>query len=220
MSKPVKELIRKELTRRLDGVTSVAVVDLTGIDAITTNQIRSRLTDKAIRLNVVRNALARQAFREVGLEMACGLLDGPCALAWGADSVIDVVRELADIAKEVTELGLKGAVLDGDVFGPERMVELSQYPTREEAIGQIIQAAMSPGASLAACFIAPGGAIAALLKAIEEQGGGEAEAEAPAAEEASAEAAPAEDAAGEESPAEEAPAEDAPTTEGEADKAD
>ena len=199
MSKPIKQLIRNELTSRLDGVDSVAVVDLTGIDAITTNQIRSRLTDKDIRLNVVKNSLAKQAFKDVGLEAASDLLDGPCALAWGADSIIDVVRELRDIAKEVNELELKGALLDGDLFEAGRMAELANYPTREEAIGQIAQAITSPGAQLAGCLIAPGGAIASLLKTIEEAADGEPE---PAAEEA-----PAEEPAAEEAPAEEAVAE-------------
>ena len=211
MSKPIKQLIRSELTSRLDGVASVAVVDLTGIDAITTNQIRSRLTEKDIRLNVVKNALAKQAFKEVGLEVACGLLDGPCALAWGADSIVDVVRELRDISKEVKELGLKGALLDGDVFEAARMAELANYPTREEAIGQILQAACSPGADLASCLIAPGGAIASLLKTIEENAECDAEpaAEAPAEEPVAEEAPAAEEPPAEEAAAEEAPAEDA-----------
>ncbi len=224
MSKVVKQLIRRELTSRLEGVTSVAVVDLTGIDANITNQIRSRLIEKDIRLNVVKNSLARQTFKEVGLEAASDLLDGPCALAWGADNIVVVVRELADIAKDVKALGLKGALLDGDVFGAERMDELSKFPTREEAIGQIAQAITSPGAQLAGGIIAPGGAIAALVEAIEEQAEGEAPAEAPAevapAEEAPAEESPAEEASAEDAPAEDTPAEEGDADDGDADKAE
>ncbi|HDZ22091.1 hypothetical protein LCGC14_0707550 [marine sediment metagenome] len=172
MSKPVKEMMRTQLVGQLDGVDAVAVVDLTGIDANTTNQIRRRLTEKSIRLSVVKNSMARYAFKQVGLDDAVALLEGPCALAWGGESIISVVRELRDIRKEVEQLGLKGALLDGDVYGAERMEELANYPTREEAIAQVLQAALSPGANLASCLIAPGGAIAALIEAIEEQGDG------------------------------------------------
>ena len=171
MSKPVKEMIRKELTGRLEGVTSVAVVDLTGIDAVTNNQIRGRLLEKDIRISVVKNSLARQAFKEVGLETASELLTGPCALAYGADSIISVVRELCDIARDVKELTVKGALLDGDLFGAERIEELSRFPTRDEAIAQVVGAMLSAGANLSACIIAPGGQIASLLKAIEEKSG-------------------------------------------------
>jgi large subunit ribosomal protein L10 len=226
MSKPVKQMIRKQITGRLEGVSSVAVVDLTGVDANDTNQIRSRLTEKDIRLSVVKNSLAKQAFKEVGLEEACGLLVGPCALAWGADSIVAVVRELRDISKDVKELGLKGALLDGDLFDAGRMEELANFPTREEAIAQVLQAVTSPGATLASCLIAPGGAIASVLETIEEQSEGssdepaaeEVAEEAPAEEaaaEAPAEEAKAEEAPAEEAPVEEAPAEDAPAEEGE-----
>ena len=52
MSKPVKELVKKELVRRFDGLDSLAIVGFTGIDAITTHEIRGRLRDKQIRLAV------------------------------------------------------------------------------------------------------------------------------------------------------------------------
>jgi len=172
MSKPVKEMVRRQLTARLEGVTSVAVVDLTGIDAVANNEIRGRLLAKGIRINVVKNALARQAFKEVGLETAGELLTGPCALAYGSDSIVTVVRELCDIAKEIKQLTVKGALLDGDLFGAERIEELSKFPTREEAIAQVVGAVLSAGANVATCIIAPGGQIASALKTIEEAGSG------------------------------------------------
>ena len=67
MSKPVKELVRKELMKRLDGVSSLAVIGFTGLDAVTTNTVRSRLVKKDIHVTVVKNALAKQAFKELGL---------------------------------------------------------------------------------------------------------------------------------------------------------
>ena len=184
MSKPVKEMIRRQLTARLEGVTSVAVVDLTGIDAVANNEIRGRLLAKDIRINVVKNALARQAFKEVGLETASELLTGPCALAYGSDSIVTVVRELYDIAKEVKQLTVKGALLDGDLFGAERIEELSKFPTREEAIAQVVGAVLSAGGDVAACIIAPGGQIASALKTIEEAGDADLAARVDAAESA------------------------------------
>lgn len=176
MSKPVKKMIREELVRRFAGVTQLAVVSFTGVDANTNNEIRARLGEKDIHVTVVKNALARQAFRELGIEEASELLDGPCAVAHGADSVVSVVRELLDLQKEAPNLRVKAAFMDGDLFRDDAEVKaLSKYPTREEAIGQVLQCVLSPGADLAACLIGPGGQIAAILKSIEEkQGDGEA----------------------------------------------
>ncbi len=224
MSKPVKEMIRKQIVGRLEGVTSVAVVDLTGIDAITNNEIRGRLLEKDMHISVVKNSLAKQAFKEVGLETAAELLTGPCALAWGSDSIVSVVRELRDIAKEVKMLNVKGALLDGDLFGADRMAELADFPTREEAIGQVVGAILSAGSNVSSCIIAPGSQIASVLKKIEEDGGDSEDAGSPVpadsgdsddsggavavAAEAPATEAPAEEASAEEASAEEAPAEE------------
>ncbi|MEN6662656.1 MAG: 50S ribosomal protein L10 [Phycisphaerae bacterium] len=194
MSKPVKELVRKELIKRLEGVSGLAVVGFTGVDAISTNLIRGRLDAKGIHLMVVKNSLARQAFKAVGLDVAGDLLDGPCALATGGDSVVDVVKELLEINKDQPNLTVKAAVLEGDAFGPDRIEELSKYPSRNEAIGTVVSCLLAPGAKLAGCIVGPGGAIAGILKTIEEKAPASpapAEPAAPAAAEAPAPEAPA-----------------------------
>lgn len=178
MSKPVKELIRKEMIKRFEGVASLAVIGFTGIDAKKTHEIRGRLRSKDIRMSVVKNSIARQAFEAVGIPEAKELLDGPCAVAFGIDqkqtSVVNVVRELLDIAKDAPNLVVKAAVLEGDVFTQDQIKALSQYPTRDEAIAKALTCVLTPGAKLAGCIVGPGGKIAALLKAIQEKREGEA----------------------------------------------
>lgn len=171
MSKPVKQMIRKELARRFAGVSSLAVVGFTGLNAEQTREMRSRLAGKNIQFRVVKNSLARQAFQDIGLSKAGELLEGPCAIAWGADSIVSVVRELLDIHKAAPTVTVKAALMDGDVFLGERDVErLSKYPTREEALGQLVQAILSAGANVAGCILGPAGQVAGILKAIEEKG--------------------------------------------------
>ncbi|MDY6912984.1 MAG: 50S ribosomal protein L10 [Planctomycetota bacterium] len=173
MSKQVKELVRKELARRFEGVTSLAVVGLTGVSAVMNNNIRGRLLEKNIRITVVKNSLARQTFNDMGLPAAADLLDGPCALAYGVGpdqvEVVTIVRELLDIGKDVPTLTVKAALLEGEKFGPEQIDRLSKFPTHQESLSQLVSCALSAGSKLAACIITPGGKIASLLKAIEEK---------------------------------------------------
>ena len=195
MSKPVKELIRGELKKRFDGLSSLAVIGFSGLDGVATNEVRGRLLEKDIHVTVVKNSLARQAFRELGIEAAADMLDGPCAVAYGSDSVVDVVRELLDIHKESPALTVKAALLEGQVFGPDRIDELSKYPTRDEALARVVACVLSPAGKLSACLTAPGSKIAGILKTIEESLEADEPAEAPEAAEAPAEAAPAPEAA-------------------------
>lgn len=172
MSKPVKQLLRKELVKRLEGVRSLAVVGFTGIDAVRTRQIRGRLRGKQVRLMVVKNSIARQAFSDMGLDPE-GLFDGPCALAYGAEGeqvdVVSIVRELLEIGRETPELTVKAALLSGEVFGGDRVEELRKYPTRDEAMSRLSCCVLSAGANLAGCLTGPAGKLAGILKSIEEK---------------------------------------------------
>jgi large subunit ribosomal protein L10 len=170
MSKQVKEMIRKELTARFTDVGSVAICGFTGLDSEGTYAMRGRLAEKDIQITVVKNSLAKQAFKQVGLDEASDLLDGPCAVAYGADSIVSVVRELLDIGKDSPALTVKGAILDGEVFSGEDDVQrLSKFPTRDEALGQLVGCVLSAGSNLSGCLVGPAGQIAGILKAIEEK---------------------------------------------------
>lgn len=172
MSKPVKALLRKELIRRMEGVGAcggLAVLSLSGVDGLAANRLRRRLRDGDIRLTVVKNSVARQALKEVGLTSACQLIEGPCALAWGGKSVVAVVRELLETGKDIPAISVKGALMEGEVFASDRIEQLSKYPTREEALGTVVMLARSAGARLAGCLLGPGGRLAGTLKTIGQQ---------------------------------------------------
>lgn len=171
MSKPVKNLIKQELSKRLGGNSSLAVIGFTGLDSNSTNTVRTKLAKKQMRVTVVKNSLARQTFKELGIESAANLLEGPCALVYGGESVVNVVRELMELSKDAKAMQLKGAVMEGTVFrGAQEVEALSKYPTRDEAISNLVAAILSPGRKLAAAILAPGSKLASVLKTIEEKG--------------------------------------------------
>ena len=170
MSKPVKELMRKDLARRFADIDSMAICGFSGLNAEDTGRMRGRLEEKEIRFTVVKNAVARQAFQEVGLDKAADLLEGPCAIAWGSDSVVTVVRELLEFGKESDGITVRAALMEGDVFsGTDEVQALSKFPTRDEAIGQVLACALSGGANIASVLIGPSGQVAGILKSIEEK---------------------------------------------------
>jgi len=171
MSKPVKTLIKQELAKRFDEVTSVAICGFTGLDSGSTYAMRTRLAEKGIKVTVVKNSLAKAAFKDAGLEMVSDLLEGPCAVAYGADSIVGVVRELLDVNKEMPAFTIKGVILDGEIFsGDDQVKALSKFPTREEALGQLVGCILSAGSNISGALMGPASQIAGILKTIEEKG--------------------------------------------------
>lgn len=170
MSKPVKALIEKEIANRFKDVDTVAVINPRGIDAIKNNQIRRRLHEKGLRMTVVKNALAKRATASSKLKGFETLLDGPSAVIYGKASVSAIARLLLDEKKTDEKIELRGIFFDGEVYvGEAGVKQVSKMPTREEAIGIVIAAALSPGRKLAGIFKGQAGKIASIIKTIEEK---------------------------------------------------
>ena len=169
MSKSVKELLAKELSAKFDGVKEFLVVDITGVDGITNNLLRCELREKGIKLTMVRNAMMRQALKSLEKDNAAELFaTGCCTVAWGADSVIDVAKEIEALTKQ-KPLKCTGAYIDGTVLSAEAAQGLSKMKNRVELVGEVVMLAKSPARRLLSAIGSPAGIIAGCIKTLAEK---------------------------------------------------
>jgi large subunit ribosomal protein L10 len=169
MSKYVKGLVQKQLEKAFSGVSEFIVVSIRGINGVDNNVMRGALRQNNIRVSVVKNTLARNAFKSMGVKVSEGLFNGPCAIAYGGDSIVDVAKQLVTWTKKLKELEVKGAFLDGEVLDSKGAVAISKMPSRAELQGRIVRAAMSPGANVAGAIAAPASNIAGCIKSLAEK---------------------------------------------------
>lgn len=170
MSKLVKGMMIRDYQSRLGEIEDAMLISIRGISTNKTNVIRAGLREKDIHITIIRNSLAKKAFEGTNLASLGPLLTGASALAYGAESVVDVARELVDLLKKYPDIELKGAVLDGQLFtGEDGVKALSKFPTRDEAIGQAVTLVLSPGRKLVAAIKGPGSKLVGIVKTIEEK---------------------------------------------------
>jgi len=170
MSKPVKDLITKELTARLKELDGVGVINPRGIDANKNHGIRRRLHEKGLKMMVVKNTLAKRAVGDGKLKGFDKLLDGPSAVIYGKASISTLARLLLDVKKNDEKVELRGIFFDGELYTGDKGVEqVSKLPTREEAVANVLAAVLGPGRKLAAALKGPGGKLGAVLKTIEDK---------------------------------------------------
>jgi large subunit ribosomal protein L10 len=168
MSKTVKQIIMRDYVTRVAGHDDALLISIRGMKGVDTTRMRAKLRGKKIKVTVIRNSLARKAFESSALNGLAKLLTGPSALAIGEGSVVEVARELVDVLKEFPQLELRGALLDGTLFeGKAGVEELSRFPTRSEAIAQVVTLVVSPARKLVAQVKGPGSTVAGIVKAIE-----------------------------------------------------
>jgi large subunit ribosomal protein L10 len=172
MSKKIKNLIERELESKLKNVEGLAVLNPVGLDGNKTNGLRRKLHEKGIKMLQVRNSLARRAGATSKVKGFEKLLDGPSAVIYsdtlGAGAI---ARLLVDLKKEDEKLEFRGVFFDGESYAGNKGVEqVSKFPSREEAIGDILAALMGPASSIVGA-LNQGGMVASLVEAIEKREG-------------------------------------------------
>src|SRR5579862_2720484 len=180
MSRRVKEMLIEDVGVRLKGVKDIVVVDASKLDGVTANKLRLSMRKKKISALTVRNKLGRVALKGIGVTSLDSLLEGPSTLVWGSEDIVALSKEIAQWAKDIEPLQIKGGTTEGTALSKETVDELAKSPGRKELIGQIVAAMMGPGAQLAGALLGPGGKLASQIEKISEKEKEE-EAAAPAA---------------------------------------
>jgi ribosomal protein L10 len=178
MSKYVKELVTREIAKRLSGVEDALLVNVIGLDVNETVVLRKRLREKNIRLLVVKNSLAKRATEGTPLAAAFEGLEGAQALVWGSDDIVSLAKEITklDEDKDFEAFKATGGVMDGERLTAAGVKDVSKWPSRTEQLSILMGQVLSPGADLSGALLGPGAALAGQIKEKakgDEESGGE-----------------------------------------------
>ena len=156
----------EELKGRLVEVGDALVVDVIGMEANATMELRKELRSKNIQLMVVKNSLARRATEGTALAPVFEGSEGTLAVIWGSEDVVSLAKEVTRLAKEAKygSFGAKGGVMDGAKLSADDVAAVSKWPNRQEQLSLLVGQILGPGASLSAQLLAPGGALASQVK--------------------------------------------------------
>ena len=171
MSKYVKQLVTRDIQRRLDGIQDAVLVSTVGMDANTTNELRGELAEKKITMFVVKNSLARRATEGTALAPAFEGASGPVAVCFGGDDFVSLVKEVVRLDKDGEKYDkfiASGGVMDGERLDADGVKAVSKWPSREEQVSMLVGQILGPGATLSAALLGPGKTLNSQLKKISE----------------------------------------------------
>ena len=173
MSKYVKNLVTQQVARELDGVDDALLVNVIGLDANKSVLLRRQLRDKDIRLLVVKNSLAKRATEGTPLALAFEGVEGTLAVVWGGEDFVSLAKEVAKLHgdTEFEAFQTRGGVMDGERLTPERVEQISKWPSRDEQLSLLVGQILSPGANLSAALLGPGSTLVGQFKKMSEDEG-------------------------------------------------
>jgi len=169
MSRHIKEMMIDVVGTRLKGVRDILVVNTSKLDGVTANKLRLAMKKKKISALTVRNKLARKALNNAGLSALDPFLQGPTTLVWGGEDIVALSKEIANWAKAIEPLEIKGGTTEGTSLSAQSVEAISKSPGRKELIGQIAALMMSPGSQLAGALLGPGRKLASQIQKIADK---------------------------------------------------
>ncbi|MBI1248213.1 50S ribosomal protein L10 [bacterium] len=171
MSKYLKNLVITDLSKRLEGVNDLLVVDVVGMNAEKTYLVRKQLREKGLSLLVVRRTLAAKACEGTSLAPAFDGMEGSAALVWGGEDFVDLAKEITKLNDDDTFPGFtaKGGVMDGESLNPDSVKAISKWPNRAEQLSLLVGQILGPGRTLGAQIKGPGAKLASQIKQVGEK---------------------------------------------------
>jgi large subunit ribosomal protein L10 len=165
MSKQIKQMEMDSLKKNFQGVRDLVLLSMSGITCQVDNQMRLSLRKKNIYLQMVKNSLTRRVFDEAGIQIGKPW-EGPTILAWGADSIAELSKEIESLAKKHKQIVVKTAIAEGQEIS---FAQALKMPTKAQAIGRVVSLALAPASRLVSQLLAPAANVAGQIKTLSEK---------------------------------------------------
>jgi large subunit ribosomal protein L10 len=147
---------------------AVVVVGNAGLTVAEISELRSELRSTGAQFKVIKNRLAKIAITGQPGEKIAALFKGPTAIAFAEDPVA-AAKAVDKFAKKNDRLLVLGGAMGAETFDKAGVAALAAMPSREELLGQIVTAIMSPAANLVSAITSPGAQLAGILETLEER---------------------------------------------------
>lgn len=170
MKKEVKDTIITELGEKLKQYPHFYLVDVTGLNAEDTSNLRRKCFKSEIKMVVVKNTLLHEAFEasEVDYEGLYSALTGNTAVLFS-----EVANTPAKLLKDYTKQGipaLKAAYAEESIFvGADKLDELAALKSKNELIADVVALLQSPAKNVVSALQSGANTIHGVLKTLGER---------------------------------------------------
>ena len=169
MKKEIKDTIIAELGEKLKEYPHFYLVDLAGLNAEATSNLRRKCFKNEIKMTVVKNSLLREAFQasEIDFEPMYEALKGTTAVMFCHTANVP-----AKLLKEYKKEGipaLKAAYAEETIFGADQLEALVALKSKNEVIADIVALLQSPAKNVISALQSGANTIHGVLKTLGER---------------------------------------------------
>ncbi|MFQ5585746.1 MAG: 50S ribosomal protein L10 [Thermodesulfobacteriota bacterium] len=172
MNRSEKENVVADLKDTIGRSNATFVADYRGLTVKDMVGLRKSLREASSEFKVVKNTLARLAFKGTEVEPLSDSFEGPTAIAFSCADPVATAKVLTGFAEKRPNLEIKCGALGSRIIDLGEVKALAKLPGLETLRGRIIGLLQAPGTQLVRLLNTPGTQVARVLHAYSDKGEG------------------------------------------------
>lgn len=144
-----KKVVVEEITEKIKAAKSLVFVDYKGLTVAEVSALRNKCKQANCEYKVYKNTLVRKALNDLGYNQFDADLNGPTAIAFGADETAAAKIMVAAAKDYDGKITLKSAFVDNAYVDKAGVKALATMPSKEELIAKMLGSMQAPVANFA-----------------------------------------------------------------------
>ncbi|MFD0835448.1 50S ribosomal protein L10 [Mariniflexile aquimaris] len=173
MTREEKSQVIEDLTAELASNANIYLADISGLNALTTSELRRACFKANVKLAVVKNTLLEKAMEasERDFGNLPSVLKGNTSVMYSETGNVPA-KLIKTFRKKSEKPLLKGAFIEECVYiGDNQLDMLVDIKSKEELLGEIVGLLQSPAKNVVSALKSSGGKLAGILKTLSEKEG-------------------------------------------------
>jgi large subunit ribosomal protein L10 len=147
-----KKAIVADVNETASNALSLVIADARGVTVGAMDSLRKQARENGVRLQVIRNTLAKRAIQGTDFECVSDTLVGPSIFGFSMEDPGAAARLFKDFAKEQDKFEIKALSVGGKLLEAGQIDALAKLPTLEQALGQLASVMIAPVTKLVRTF--------------------------------------------------------------------
>lgn len=147
-----KKAIIAEVSETASNALSLVIADARGVSVTDMTELRAKARENKVVLRVVKNTLAKRAFKETEFECVEEALVGPSIFGFSMEDPGAAARLFKDFSKENDKFDVKALSVSGQMLDNTQIDVLASLPTLDQALSMLANVMLAPITKLTRTF--------------------------------------------------------------------
>lgn len=167
-----REVLANDVKKGINKNNNVFLLSYSKLSSAQICDLRKNLKKTGAEVYVSKNTIARLALKDLNFQELADKVDSQTAFIWSNTDAVDVAKVLVNFVKEFDVVKIQGGLLQGRILDNNDVKRLSDLPTREVLLSQLLGTIQAPLSRLASALNAKTRDLLSILKQLSEKKGG------------------------------------------------